>query len=225
MTIVEETEKYTNLDEYQSKFNDEGVAIGRSTDPLIADTDYDGLIDGIEVIGWNILVVEKGVVEILVTSDPRAIDTDDDGLTDADEYYIHATNASNEDTDSDGLHDRVEVIDGHQMTYNGILYEYTTNASMFDTDNDGLPDGEEVVDGEDNYVTHANNSDTDDDGLNDGAETLFVPRPWQEMTNPKNNDTDGDGQPDGWEMQVTSTMDNKKLIRCGLQLVIGFQWL
>ena len=30
------------------------------------------------------------------------------------------------------------------------------------------------------------------------------------MTNPKNNDTDGDGQPDGWEMQVTSTMDNKK---------------
>ena len=210
MTIVEESEKYTNLDEYQSKFNDEGVAVGRSTDPLIADTDYDGLIDGIEVIGWDILVVEKGVVNIRVTSDPRAIDTDDDGLTDADEYYIHSTNASNEDTDSDGLHDRVEVIDGHQMTYNGILYEYTTNASMFDTDNDGLADGEEVVAGQDFYITHANNSDTDDDGLNDGAETLFVPRPWQEQTNPKNNDTDGDGQPDGWEMQVTSTMDNKK---------------
>ena len=73
------------------------------------------------------------------------------------------------------------------MTYNGILYEYTTNASMFDTDNDGLADGEEVVAGQDFYITHANNSDTDDDGLNDGAETLFVPRPWQEQTNPKNN--------------------------------------
>ena len=210
MSIVETSERYTNLKEYESKFNDEGLAVGRSTDPLVPDTDYDGLIDGIEVIGWTILVVEKGVVNVHVTSDPRSIDTDEDGLSDADEYFLHATNASNFDTDQDGLGDRREVIDGHQMTYNGILYEYTTNASMFDTDNDGLADGEEVVAGEDQYITHANNSDTDDDGLNDGAETLFVPRPWQDQTNPKNNDTDGDGQPDGWEMQVTSTMDNKK---------------
>ena len=42
-------------------------------------------------------------------------------------------NASNEDTDSDGLHDRIEVIDGHQMTYNGVLYEYTTNEEIVDS--------------------------------------------------------------------------------------------
>ena len=110
------------------------------------------MIDGIEVIGWTILEVEKGVVNVHVTSDPRTADTDEDGLSDADEYFLHATNASNSDTDQDGLGDRREVIDGHQMTYNGILYDYTTNASMFDTDNDGLADGEEVVPGEINTL-------------------------------------------------------------------------
>ena len=50
MSIVETSERYTNLKEYESKFNDEGLAVGRSTDPLVPDTDYDGLIDGIEVI-------------------------------------------------------------------------------------------------------------------------------------------------------------------------------
>ena len=66
---------------------------------------------------------------------------------------------------------------------------------MFDTDNDGLEDGEEVAAGADNFLTHANNSDTDDDGLIDGQEVLFVPRPFQNPTNPLLNDTDGDGMP------------------------------
>ena len=68
---------------------------------------------------------------------------------------------------------------------------YSTSPCMFDTDNDGLEDGEEVVAGADNFLTHANNSDTDDDGLIDGQEVLFVPRPFQNPTNPLLNDTDG----------------------------------
>ena len=81
---------------------------------------------------------------------------------------------------------------------------------MYDTDNDGLEDGEEVILGQDNFLTHANNSDTDDDGLIDGNEVLFVPRPYQNPTNPLINDTDSDGMLDGWEMQVESVEDNSK---------------
>ena len=79
---------------------------------------------------------------------------------------------------------------------------------MFDTDNDGLEDGEEVIAGADNFLTHANNSDTDNDTLKDGAEVLYVPRPFQEPSNPLINDTDGDGMPDGWEMHVQSAEEN-----------------
>jgi hypothetical protein len=79
---------------------------------------------------------------------------------------------------------------------------------MFDTDNDGLEDGEEVIAGKDNFLTHANNSDTDNDSLVDGNEVLFVPRPFQNPTNPLLNDTDSDGMLDGWEMQVKSAEDN-----------------
>lgn len=207
MVIVAEDERFTNLMEYQARDRDhDGIIDGRSTDPLNPDTDGDGLIDGIEVGGWHILVVSRGVHNILVTSDPGDVDTDDDGLTDWKEFSETYTNASNRDTDSDGLEDYVEAVDG--FTWDGE--PYYTNASMFDTDIDGLEDGEEVVEGMDLYVTHANDSDTDDDGLRDGNEVLYVPRPWQAATNPLVNDTDADGMLDGWEMQVESTMDNTR---------------
>jgi hypothetical protein len=207
MVIVEPEEQFTNLMEYNAKDRDnDGIIDGRSTDPLVADTDSDGLKDGIEVMGWWILVVERGVKEVRVTSDPGLFDTDEDGLSDSREYYETYTNASNRDTDGDGLEDYSEAVDG--FPWDGEIY--FTNASMFDTDNDGLEDAEEVQEGRDLYVTHANNSDTDDDGLKDGNEVLFIPRPWQDATNPLNNDTDGDGMLDGWEMQIESAQDNTR---------------
>ena len=210
--VVEDHERFTNLDEYRAKFSpdtdftqpeEEWVILGRSTDPLVQDTDSDGLIDGIEVIGWTIRIVDVGVRDVVVYSDPGVYDTDRDG-SDSTEYYETYTNASDRDTDSDGLEDFTEAVDG--FVWNGSVY--FTNASMFDTDNDGLNDGEEVVNGQDQYITHANNADTDDDGLTDGGEVLFIPRPWQSATNPLDNDTDDDGQPDGWEMQVFSVQQN-----------------
>ena len=209
VVIVEQNERFTNLDEYNARDRDgDGITDGRSTDPLSADTDADGLIDGIEVIGWKIRIVDFGVREVIVRSDPGIFDTDSDGLSDAVEYYETYTNATDRDTDNDGLEDYREAIDGHPWTENGTTYYYYTNASAFDTDNDGLEDGEEVVDGQDSYITHANNADTDADGLNDGGEVLYIPRPWQSATNPLLNDTDLDGQPDGWEMQVFSVEQN-----------------
>ncbi|RZD36140.1 MAG: hypothetical protein CXT72_02015 [Methanobacteriota archaeon] len=189
--VVEDDERFTNLDEYNARDRDnDGIIDGRSTDPLNPDTDNDGLLDGIEVIGWIIRVVDYGVRDVHVQSNPGVFDTDSDGLSDAVEYYDTFTNATDRDTDSDGLEDFTEAMDGFH--WNGS--QYFTNASSHDTDNDGLSDGEEVVDGLDQYITHANKADSDDDGLNDGNEVLYIPRPWQIQTNPLINDTDEDGQ-------------------------------
>ncbi|HII30440.1 MAG TPA: hypothetical protein HA320_00120, partial [Candidatus Poseidoniaceae archaeon] len=208
MNIVEESERFTNLMEYEARFDDNGNAVGRSTDPTHGDTDLDGLLDGIEVGGWEILVVNRGVQLTWVVSDPGLADTDADGLSDFVEFSSacdgQGSNASNVDTDGDGESDQQESVLGY--IFNGE--QYFTSACMFDTDNDGLEDGEEVIAGADNFVTHANNSDTDDDGLIDGNEILFIPRPFQHETNPLINDTDADGMLDGWEMQVKSTEDN-----------------
>ena len=113
MNIVEQDERFTNLDEYEARDRDgDGVIDGRSSDPLNPDTDGDGLLDGIEVMGWTIRVVNRGVNEVHVTSDPGVFDTDGDGLNDSREYYITYTNASNRDTDSDNLEDYTEAVDG-----------------------------------------------------------------------------------------------------------------
>lgn len=56
------------------------LAIG--SNPLVADTDGDGLDDGEEVYGWKITQNGK---RVLVTSNPLYPDTDDDGISDKDE--------------------------------------------------------------------------------------------------------------------------------------------
>jgi len=208
--IVELDEMFTNLMEYNARDSDgDGIIDGRSTDPLNPDTDGDGLKDGIEVIGWEILVVNRGVQNVRVTSDPGLWDTDEDGLSDYKEFNDvceTGSNASNADTDGDGLGDQAEALNG----FSWYGEDYFTSPCMYDTDNDGLEDGEEVILGLDNFLTHANNSDTDNDGLKDGYEVLFVPRPYQNPTNPLINDTDSDGMLDGWEMQIESVEDNTK---------------
>ena len=208
MEIVEPEEQFTNLMEYNARDrNGDGIIDGRSTDPLNPDTDGDSLLDGIEVMGWEILVVNNGVVKTWVTSDPGLFDTDADGLSDYDEFAntcAGGSNASNPDTDGDGELDQIEALTGY--SWEGVAY--FTSPCMFDTDNDGLEDGEEVIAGKDNFLTHANNSDTDNDSLIDGNEVLFVPRPFQNPTNPLLNDTDSDGMLDGWEMQVKSAEEN-----------------
>ena len=205
MTIVEGHERLTNLDEYEARdLNKDGIVDGRSTNPMNPDTDGDGLIDGIEVIGWTIRIVDGTARDIKVRSDPGVFDSDADGLSDSVEYYTTYTNATDRDTDSDGIEDFTEAMDGFQ--WNGSVY--FTNASRLDSDNDGLDDREEVIAGQDQYVTNASDIDSDDDDLKDGFEVLNIPRPWQTATNPLDPDTDGDLQPDGWEMQITSVEDD-----------------
>ena len=99
MNVVEESERFTNLMEYEARFDESGNAVGRSTDPTHGDTDLDGLLDGIEVGGWEILVVNRGVQLTWVVSDPGLPDTDSDGLSDFVEFSSacdgQGSNASN----------------------------------------------------------------------------------------------------------------------------------
>ncbi|MDH7516496.1 MAG: OmpA family protein [Bacteroidota bacterium] len=154
------------------------------TDPMVADTDGDGLTDGEEAKKYR--------------TDPLKTDTDDDRLTDSEEI-ARGTDPFNPDTDGDRLQDGDEAAQG-------------TNPKERDTDGDGLEDGEEVLvhrsdplkadtdgdalgDAEEIRVHHTDprNPDTDGDGLRDNEEI-------QRKTDPRNPDSDGDGLTDGEEI-------------------------
>ena len=165
------------------------------SDPNDADTDDDGLIDGLE--GMNI---EDGnhtnynnpdtdndglndLLDTLLPTDPRNPDTDGDYLLDGEEYITYGTSPYLNDTDYDGL------TDGEELLF------FYTNPLAIDSDLDGLNDGEEVL----IYNTDPMNPDTDKDGLTDFYE-IFTSH-----TNPFNPDTDNDTLTDGDELTIYFT--------------------
>ena len=92
------------------------------TDPLVADSDGDELLDGEEVKTYQ--------------TNPLLTDTDADGLADGEEVQDHETDPRNPDTDADLLNDGDEI-------------ERDTNPKLADSDQDGLGDGIEVNTGTD----------------------------------------------------------------------------
>ena len=109
---------------------------GANTDPLVGDTDGDGLLDGQEVaIGiW-----------------PAKADTDGDGMNDGWEQQHSASGfdpAVDNSTDSDPNNDLDADPDGDGLT-NGEESEAGTNPGESNTDGDGLNDGVEVEQGSD----------------------------------------------------------------------------
>ena len=87
------------------------------TDPLEADSDSDGIADGVEVSVYG--------------TNPDEADNDD-GIDDADEINVYGTEPTLADTDNDGIDDLDE------------LDVYDTNPFDDDSDNDGVIDGDEV---------------------------------------------------------------------------------
>lgn len=168
----------TNLEEFTLKTNpilddtdSDGLLDGEEvntygTSPLIADTDDDGLSDSQEVNEYG--------------TDPLLSDSDEDGLTDREEVQVYFSNPLSSDTDGDGLSDLYEVT--HQLNIN-------VDDAAEDADNDGLVNIDEMT-----YQTNPNNADSDSDGLNDGDEVHT------HLTLPLNRDSDGDNMPDGWEI-------------------------
>lgn len=104
-------------------------------------------------------------------------DSDNDGLLDGDEVFIYATDPTDTDSDNDTL------LDGDEVT------TYATNPADNDTDGDGIYDNQELF----TYFTDPLNIDSDNDGLADGWELSVG-------TSPLDNDTDDDNQYDGWEV-------------------------
>ena len=136
------------------------------THPGLADTDWDGLLDGLEV--GRTTSVDPRCTNFVGDADPST-----------------RTSPVLTDSDGDGIADGVEDANG-----NGRFDDGETDPNDPDTDHDGLTDGEE--DENFNGRVDANESnprlrDSDGDGAGDGVEVNFM------LTNPLLADTDGDG--------------------------------
>jgi len=172
----------TNVEEYQF-----------GTNPLIADSDGDTVIDGDEVNIWS--------------SNPLQKDSDGDEITDGEEIaYLQSlvltvfdqysdydsdnrSGIMDNDSDNDGLLDGTEKALSDLITgkYEGRL----VNATDSDTDNDGLNDGKEVLETQ----TDPTLSDSDADSLTDFEEVNGLVIIWQSipiMVFPDPNDPDSD---------------------------------
>ncbi len=147
----------------------------RPTQPANADTDADGVTDGIETnpaVGG-------------FTSNPLVADTDGDGLNDGQELAF-GSNPTLVDTDGDGLTDLQESNYGNDP----LVADVTK-----DTDGDGLTNQFEV----DTSLTNPTSADTDADGVSDGIEINGV---GGFTSNPLLPDTDGDGASDSQELNA-----------------------
>jgi hypothetical protein len=189
-------------------------------DPLMQDTDGDGLRDDVEIAAGCPFVNDD--------------DSDDDGLQDGHEdadgngivNWIgnSLTQGSGEtdycvaDTDADGLRDgEEEYMFGASVLPKGVSafvgteggnLAVTVPALDTDIDNDGLTDYEEV----NLFQTDPMDADTDDDMVSDGAEIAtwddviaarlsVLPSPnSRDHANPREDDTDGDGITDNLEI-------------------------
>lgn len=97
---------------------DNSQELQAETDPTLADTDSDGLLDGVEDGGGVFISLEE------TGTNPIVADTDGDGLLDGVENpllpFVDAsqtgTDPHNEDTDRDGTSDGIEVSIGRNPT-------------------------------------------------------------------------------------------------------------
>lgn len=155
------------------------------TNPLIADTDGDGLLDGDEVDYWEDRDVNPlddyendGLVNLL------DYDSDNDTISDGDEINIWGSDPIDIDTDDDGLLDMDEVINSHGE-------EYGTDPTLADTDDDDVNDYLEVL-GFNATILYGGNPGANDTG--------WMPGQIDGGLNATNPDTDSDIPTDGWEL-------------------------
>lgn len=160
---------------------------GKQTEPCKADSDGDGILDGVEkgrTVSVDASCAFVGDADPSTETNPTEADTDGDGLPDGSEDKnqngkVDEAEASPLaiDSDCDGIADTVEVA--------GTL-GCSTDPTVADSDGDGLTDGleqgvtaspgagcqypEETFDVEPQSKTQACASDSDGDGLPDGSE-------------------------------------------------------
>lgn len=196
-----------NNNQNNNNQNNQGNSGGDTTNPVIPDTDGDGISDQEEN--------QNG-------TNPNDIDSDDDGLSDSFENENSGNNNSSNELDpNDSDSNNNDISDGDEDFDNDGLtnleeQEQGTDPNDSDTDGDGLLDGEEV-DGC-KYLpntttcgtitfppTDPNDPDSDNDGIFDEEE---VTNGNTNTANPYDPDTDNDGLDDGEEVQGCIFMPN-----------------
>jgi hypothetical protein len=166
-----------------------------------ADTDRDGLYDGIDP--------STGIGEIVIGTNPLDDDSDDDLLSDRFEFFgwnistelgnIHVSSCPTDlDSDNDFLDDYAEYMAGtHPRDPDSDNDKLLDGLDPFplkkDGDEDGLTDFEEIQLG-----TNINQSDTDQDGITDGLEV----HGWHFQTSPISADSDHDFLADSAEYKI-----------------------
>jgi beta propeller repeat protein len=207
---IDDEDKY-GLDGYRPHQNTIPLATNvQKSDQVNKDTDNDGLIDYLELMGW-IVNVEDWCIWDWTSPDPQPTpsipseadwssrknanpnewDTDDDSLNDFTEWCF--TDPTVQDTDRDGLKDNVEDSNG-----NGVWDNKETSPIDRDTDDDYLCDGWNDGGGSSGLLDNIKNDgeygeDFDGDGSNEGTLNI-VSEP-----NPLKRDSDKDGIIDGIE--------------------------
>jgi hypothetical protein len=176
----------TDAEEYGTDYGN-----STKTDPCAADSDGDGLSDGVEMGRTSTVQATCGAAFVAdqdpaSKSNPTLADTDGDGLVDGAEDINRdgrrqevETNPLKRDTDCDGYSDKEELDQ---------VAGCATNPTVRDTDGDGLADGIEsglqptgadpagcsytaaTFDADPATKTNACVADTDGDGIQDGAE-------------------------------------------------------
>jgi hypothetical protein len=163
-----------------------------STDPLLADTDKDGLSDGLEDSNRN----GRRDAE----TDPVNADTDGDGLKDGEErngtgalLQLGPTDPLNADTDGGGIPDGQELAQGTDPRAGHA------DDDRVDSDEDGVNDGEDPNPQDPcSPSDQAAACDSDKDGISDGREREIG-------TDPLDADSDKDGVSDGQEVPGEDT--------------------
>jgi len=145
------------------------------TNPNVADSDGDGVLDGAEVGSDPANPIDTDGDGIIDALESNLIDSDGDGLSDALESNIL-------DSDGDGVVDQLDPANNNACLPSNLV-------AACDSDGDGLSDGFELTLG-----LNPNNADSDGDGIPDGIEVganHAVPL-----------DSDGDGMIDALESNV-----------------------
>jgi hypothetical protein len=167
----------TNWNEFQN-----------TTNPSLADTDGDGLLDG------SSITVASGDPRYTAWATAGIRFTEAGGQRTFRSENVLGTNPIKADTDNDGLSDGVETNTGTFVSASNT----GTNPLNPDTDADGLKDGVETNTG--TYVSATNtgtsplNSDTDGDGAGDWYEVVIIDKK-PSLGSPPNSPNDANLKP------------------------------
>jgi hypothetical protein len=168
--------------------NEEEMEIG--TDPRKADSDSDGVDDGVDICPVDYDDGQEDADGDGI-GDACDDDADGDGLSNGKEEAI-GTDPLRRDTDSDGLGDRYE-------------YDHGTNPLKRDTDGDGVSDkwdncpvdaNPDQKDSDGDGAGDACDADIDGDGVANGSDDCEYVR------NPSQDDIDGDGSGDACDDDI-----------------------